>query len=206
MAESYRYDPLRKRYLTPDGKVVSLDTVRALRDRWAEIQGDIARDMASRVTSGSWSLAEFEVAFRAWIGETMGGGYQLGRGGSGMMSVDDAFKLGTMISEQWARMDGLTADYARGQLSDPKFLAYVESQSGIGVNAFEQGQGVTTGLDLPVYPADGETSCYWNCRCYWEIEEYDDRWEATWITVGDELVCPECDERGERYAPFTQMK
>lgn len=202
----YSYDPLRKRYLTPDGKVISLDTVRALRDRWAEIQGDIARDMAGRVASGEWTLAEFEVAMRAWLGETIGAGYQLGRGGSAMMSMDDAVTLARLISDQSVRVDGLLADYQAGRISDAQFAAWTEQKAGLAVNAYEQGQGRTEGIELPVYPADGETSCREYCRCYWDIEEFDDHWEATWVTVGDELVCPECEERGATYDPYIASK
>lgn len=206
MAESYRYDPQRRRYLTADGKVVSLDTVRALRDRWATIQGDIARDMAARVTSGSWTLAEFEAAFRAWVGETTSAGYQLGRGGAGMMTLDDAFTLARMISDQNNYVVELATKYGQQHISDRQFMALVEKQAGSAVNAFEQGQGTSSGIDLPVYPADLETSCGLYCRCYWSIEEFDDHWEATWVTAGDDRVCPECEGRGAQYDPYVSYK
>lgn len=206
MAENFAFAPLLKRYLTPDGKVISLDTVRALRDRWAEMQGEIARDMAGRVASGEWTLPEFEVAIRAWLGDTIGAGYQLGRGGGAMMSMDDAFTLSRLISEQTIRVDGLIADYQAGRISDAQFAAWTEQKAGLAINAFEEGQGRTSGIELPAYPADGSSECREYDRCWWEIEEFDDRWEATWITEADEKVCPTCERRGEEWAPYIVWK
>ena len=160
----YRFDPVRRRYLAPNGKVVSLEVVRALRDRWADIQADVIRGFAANVETGVWSLAEFEVATRAWLGETIGAGYQLGRGGAGMMTVDDAFELGRLISEQARKLELLIADQQTGRLSWAQFGAYAETQAGAAVHAFEVGQAQASGgLDLPGYPADNETSCYLNC-------------------------------------------
>lgn len=203
----YTYDPVRRRYLAPNGKVVSLEVVRALRDRWADIQADVIRGFAANVETGVWSLAEFEVATRAWLGETIGAGYQLGRGGSGMMSVDDAFELARLISNQTRYMERLIADKQGNLISDAQFGVRAEMYAGAAIEAFEVGQARSSGgLDLPCYPADGDTSCMMSCRCYWEIEDVGDAWEAYWVTVGDERVCPECEERGQMYNPFVQVK
>lgn len=203
---AFYWDQSRRRYLTDDGKVIDMQTVRALRDRWAEIQGDAARDMAERVTRGEWTLREFEAAIRHWLGETTAAGYQLGRGGAAMMTIDDAMTLANLIHDQTQRMQQLLDAYQQATITDAQFVAHVEQKAGGAVNAFEQGQGKSGGINLPVYPADGQTSCREYCRCYWEIEEYESHWEATWITEGDELVCPECEARGEAYNPFIAYK
>lgn len=202
----YRFDPLRKRYITSDGKVISLDVIRALRDRWADIQADVMQDMTERLLSGEWTFAEFEAAARVWLNDTIAAGYQLGRGGAAMMSTDDAFKLASIIRDQWNRTQGLIANYADMQMTDKQFASWISQKAGAAVNAFEQGQGGASGIDLPVYPADLETSCGLMCRCLWSIDEFDDRWEATWITSGDDRVCPECEARGEAYSPFIVYK
>lgn len=104
-------------------------------------------------------------------------------------------------------MEVLIADKQTDRISDAQFGARAEAHAGAAVEAFEKGQEQAAGgLDLPGYPADLETSCLLNCRCAWSIEEFDDRWEATWITEGDERVCPECQQRGEEWNPFVQTK
>lgn len=206
MADQYRYDPLKRAYIGPNGRPISIAVIRALRDSWADIQAEVMRGFAANVGSGVWTIAEFEAAARIWLGETIGAGYQLGRGGAGMMTPDDAFELARLISEQGNRMEMLIWDHQQGRMTPAQFEARAEAHAGAAVQAFEKGQAETAGLSLPVYPADGSTSCHWRCRCYWEIEETDTTYEATWVTVGDENVCPECEQYGEEYAPFIQDK
>lgn len=206
MTDGYSYDPVKRAYFGPSGHPVSIDVIRALRDKWADIQADVMQDFVRHVADGTWTIAEFEAAARVWLGETVAAGYQLGRGGQAMMTVDDAFELARLISEKVRQMETLIADKQSNLISDAMFEARAEAHAGAAVEAFESGQAASTGLDLPAYPADGSTSCLSRCRCYWSIEEFDDRWEATWVTVGDERVCPECEEHGIEWAPFVQTK
>lgn len=207
MTDGYSYDPVQRAYLNSSGHPVSIDVIRALRDKWADIQADVMQGFARNVADGTWTIAEFEAAARVWLGETIGAGYQLGRGGQAMMTADDAFELARLIAEQARRMETLIADKQGNLISDAMFEARAEAHAGAAVHAFEVGQEQAAGgLDLPGYPADGETSCGERCRCYWSIEETDEAWEATWITVGDERVCPECEERGIEWSPYVQPK
>lgn len=207
MADSYTYDPIKRAYFGKDGRPISIEVIRALRDSWADIQADVMRGFANNVADGTWTMVEFEAATRVWLGETVAAGYQLGKGGGGMMTPDDAFELSRLISEEARRMEILIADKQGDLISDAQFGARAEAHAGAAVQAFEKGQEQAAGgLDLPAYPADGSTSCWWNCRCAWSIEEFDDRWEATWVTEGDERVCPECQQRGEEWAPYIQTK
>lgn len=207
MADGYRYDPDLRTYIGPSGHPISIAVIRALRDKWADIQADVMRDFVGHVADGSWTLAEFEAAARVWLGETITAGYQLGRGGAGMMSYDDVFELARLISNQARHMEQLIAKKESGLLSPAQFGARAEMAAGSAVHAFEVGQGAAAdGLDLPGYPADGDTSCLLNCRCFWSIEEFEDRYEATWVTVGDGVVCPECEQRGDAWAPYVQTK
>ena len=59
-------------------------------------------------------------------------------------------------------------------------------------------------LDLPAMP--GDFTCLSNCRCGWAVEEFPDRWEATWECADDPASCDECVAAGERWAPYVQPK
>ncbi len=104
----------------------------------------------------------------------------------------------------------------------PQLVARARNYAGTSVHAFEHGQAAATfaahpppapapGVppppmpgpdDLPGMPADGETPCHGNCRCWWSYERTDAGWECTWHTQADGKVCSGCKERGEQWAPY----
>ena len=68
----------------------------------------------------------------------------------------------------------------------------------------DQPEQVETDIQFPYYPGEG-TSCGAECRCRWQIEvrwsdEYNSKATfATWKTVDDANVCPDCQQRAQEW-------
>ena len=65
-------------------------------------------------------------------------------------------------------------------------------------------QSRTRMLPLPAMPAQG-TQCHTRCGCSWSVEEFADRWEATWVR-GKGDSCQTCVQRAAEWAPYVITK
>lgn len=203
----WRWDAKRREYIADDGRVIGPDALLAIRDGLADGFEEIATDIVMRHASGEITATQFEGEFRAFIDEATWAQYLLGRGGANAATTDDFETMARLIADQLGYAEQFAASLFAGELTPDAASARAELYAGATVSAFEQGMAAAyDGIDLPDYPAAGNTSCLSRCRCFWTIDEFPDRYEATWNTVGDGAVCPECAANGQRWAPFVQMK
>jgi hypothetical protein len=191
----------------------------ALADDYALRYGQLATLLAD----GAITFAEWQRLFSDLLVELVAAGYVAGRGGLERMADADWLIVATIVKDQHAYFDGFRQDI-QSRIDDRAFgatiaeilnasQAYIGQRSalyaGASVNAYERGKTAEASegkgvLVLPVYPADGGSSCRSNCRCEWVITSNDDehQWECRWDTRSDDRVCPECEERGMLYAHF----
>ena len=93
-----------------------------------------------------------------------------------------------------------------GDLTEKQIAARSALYLNSTVNAYERGRAASFGLTLPVYPADGGTSCMSNCRCRWDITETSTEYRATWTLNTSAEHCDDCEARATKYSPYTVKK
>lgn len=203
----FRFDPETGLFVSATGATITAATLRRLRNLWADAQAGEIADLVAGLGAGKLPFDAFESNLRTWIATTVIGGYLLGRGGRAMLTGNDLFTVGAMVSDLVQRVERWLVELAVGRITLPQFGARAEGAAGSSVTAFDKGREAgREGLSLPYYPADGGTECFDRCRCWWDIEEYDDHWEATWHTMNDESVCPGCLDREAESSPFVQER
>jgi hypothetical protein len=132
--------------------------------------------------------------------------YAFGRGGVDIMTGADRKAVGQMLRVQFDALDGFMGDIRANGLSEAAIAARAELYSGAAVQAHGAGMAAARGIELPAQPGDGSSPCLGRDRCAWSIDEFDDRWEATWKTRSDAAVCPVCKERGSAWNPLVIQK
>lgn len=189
------------------GRLLSAQQVRALRDALAaEYEGRLAR-LAEDLTAGRITLRTWARRFAGLLADHQAAGYLFGRGGLTAMAQADWVRLAEAVVFQDAFLRRFVADVLAGKLTDAEIAARSRLYAGAGVAAHAQGdEAVHDGLRLPGYPADGGTDCLGMCRCWWQIEEDEAAYRATWRTEGDDRVCGGCRGRGRDWSPFVQEK
>lgn len=176
-----------------------------LRDTFSARQAEKVKDLASKVSSGL-TVAEWERDMRAIIRTSTIDQYVLGRGGRHAMTPADWGRVGRMVREQYKYASAFAAEIAAGKLSEAQIAARARLYMASSTAAFERGRAASfRGLKLPAYPADGSQECLANCKCHWEIEELDDRFEATWV-LGVADHCATCVRNAGEWSPFVQVK
>lgn len=202
----YTWDAERREYTDADGNVVDAEEVRGALDAYVEQQTGQSDRMAKRLADGQSTLETWQGRMRRLITVTIGAGFLAGIGGR--RQVDDAAKatLGQTIAGQFQWLDGFARDLSQGQLTKPMLLARAAQYITAARTAFERGRASTfDDLDLPAEPGFG-CACGARCRCHWDINEYEDRWECFWIAENDPSTCGDCGDRSSDYSPYTQRK
>ncbi|MCC6314204.1 MAG: hypothetical protein IT337_09315 [Thermomicrobiales bacterium] len=185
----------------------------ALRNAIADGMTAESASLAQRLIDGALSLVEWAKAFAKLIRAGVGAGFLLGRGGRATADAAAKAALADLVNTQLAYAKAFAADVGLrlgdGTATVEGVAARSALYAGASVQAFDQGRSLDWGVRLPFYPSDGDTACGGNCRCAWEIADFEDRIEATWHTEGDSRVCDDCRSRGNRYgpgSPFVQSK
>ena len=210
---TWAFDPVTHRY-TNGKRVLTERQLLDLRNSIADGMGEESASLATRLLDGEITLAQWAEEFAALIHDGVSAGFVLGRGGVMQMDATAVERLASLITDQLGFAKAFATDLSTsldlGTATVDGVAARSALYGGGAVQAFHVGQSQDWGIELPYYPADGETSCLGRCRCEWHItDNADGEPEATWVTVGDERVCPECEARGKEYgpgSPFTQSK
>src|SRR5436190_4071093 len=201
---AWTWDAAARRYV--DGtRVVTERELLDLRNAIAGGVTDAAAALASWLVDGTLTIAGWAEAFARLIRDGTSAGFLLGLGGRAQVDLAALSTLDALIAEQLDFAMGFATELApaldAGTATAEGVAARSALYAGASVHAFDRGRSQAWGLDLPYFPADGLTACHGNCRCEWSIEDFDDRIEATWITVGDENTCDGCQARGNQYGP-----
>jgi hypothetical protein len=184
-----------------------MSRVTTLRHTFIVGQEPAARELTRQLAAGEVSVAQWEREVRALVKRVYVAEYALGAGGHAMVTQRGWGSVGGLLASQYRYLRGFAEDVAAAMLSEAQIAArttlYLESAA----QAYERARAAGyDGLSLPAYPADGSCEGLTRCRCWWDIEEFADRFEATWNTAGDSSSCPVCQQRASDWAPFTQPK
>jgi len=138
--------------------------------------------------------------------------YMLGRGGRAQMTQADWGSIGGMLKEQYnPYLKNFVNEIAQGRLSEGQIRARARMYINSAREAFERANARARSdgqLELPAYPADGQTVCLTNCNCNWDIVEvYDENgvlvgWDCTWIVNHAVENCPDCLDNEAKWAPY----
>lgn len=110
----YRYDPRLNRYRAPSGRFVSDQQLHAGVVKLAEASASRVANLATRLQSGSLSLADFQVQMMAEIKTTHLAAAMAGHGGRNMMSPADYGYVGSQIKAQYQYLRAWTATIVGG--------------------------------------------------------------------------------------------
>jgi len=201
----WRYDPVRKTYISPEGSFLSEATLNEVRDAYLEDVMGLMDDYAANLDNGIWTTAHFESEMRRRLKHAYVAEYTLGRGGASQMTQSDYGRVGNLLKSQYGYLRGYLDDLTRGQETKGTAANRARNFIGSARQSFSRGRSRGRDLDLPYHPADGGTECHGNCRCHWDIEEDDTEVRAYWV-VSANKPCAGCLSRGAESSPLVFPK
>ena len=206
-SDKWAFDARVKRYRNTDtGRYVAKSTIAKMRDDFADTARVNVGGLASKLADQSLTVQAWESAMRVAVKEAIGAQYVYGRGGVNAMQAADWGRAGAMTREAYGYLRAFAESIAAGDLTEKQIAARSALYLNSTVNAYERGRAASFGLTLPVYPADGGTSCMSNCRCRWDITETSTEYRATWTLNTSAEHCDDCEARATKYSPYTVKK
>src|SRR4051794_18174699 len=103
------YDPKARRFVKPDGRVISREKVRGLIDALTETVQKDAKSIASKFERGDITLAQFEIEMRSLLKSGHIIAASIGRGGRARLTQADWGRVGYKIKWQY----GYLSKFAR---------------------------------------------------------------------------------------------
>lgn len=185
------------------GTYVSQKKLIGVRDDWIASRKPIADDLAAQLKAGAITPEQWVLQMREGIKTTHISQYVLGRGGADNMTQSDWGRLGQKLREQY----GYLNDFGQQIITNPDWSdRYIASRAQMYFEAsgtsFEVANAISRGLPImPEYPGDGRQICLTNCKCYWAIREFADRWECAWTLQATES-CPSCIGNAQKWNPL----
>jgi hypothetical protein len=206
------YDPSAHRYVDGD-RLLTERQLLDLRNAIADGMSTEAKSLARQLIDGVITFAQWAKAFAKLIRDGITAGFLLGRGGQAQLTAVSTKTLDALVADQLGYAKSFASVVSDLIDAGTATVDGVGSRSalyaGASVQAFHQGQSEDWRIELPYYPADGETECLGNCRCSWEVTDTDTEVTAIWRTEDDHKVCEDCEARGKEYgpdSPFVQSK
>lgn len=180
-----------------------------LRDLWTISQKKITDRLAIDYDNGKIPLSDWVLSMRQEIKISYIEQYLLGKGGRNNMTQADWGRVGNAIRRQNEYLQRFANDLMNKQ--PPLSLAQIQARSRQYIDSstkmYERANALTRGMpDLPEYPADGNQNCHSNCKCRWNIKEFDDRWECTWILDMEAEHCDSCLSNAQKWNPLVIKK
>ena len=187
----YTFDTSTGHYVDEDGNEVSDLRLYELTIEAAAVAADALADIALRQQRGELSASAMVDEFMTVLTPQVIGVYALGVGGLERLTADDYERITQYLSEQREYATGFADAIAAGDLSDE----YVQTRAGLYASAqraiFERARAAGFEIELPQYPADGQTLCKANCRCRLEFARGDNAVLVHWRLVSSEN-CDDC--------------
>jgi hypothetical protein len=197
-----------------DGPALTGAEATALRDAFldgaaaelAALAGDLADAPRAAAEFAPATVAAWAAAFGRRLAELVTDAYVFARGGLAAMADPDWEAVAGAIDRAAGYAAGFADAVRAGDLSREgvanRAALYGHDLAGV----WERGRAAQLdGLDLPAYPGEG-VACGPRCRCWWDVAERPDRWEATWVAAGDRKTCADCEQRAGEWAPFLARK
>lgn len=111
----YRWNPTLKRYIGPNGRMVSQAQVRSALDQAIRAADGRARALASQLRGGSISLASWEREMRQLVKDVELYGASAASGGWAQLGQSQLGRVGSLVREQYERLHSFAADIASGK-------------------------------------------------------------------------------------------
>lgn len=189
----------------PAGSFVSVNTLSQNRELFLDSQKDKAQDLIGNLLDESISITDWVMAMRQEVKIAHLAQYMLAKGGKSQMTQADYGRVGQVLREQYQFLNGFAEDILDGNLSEAQMRARANLYFNSSNSSFHRGRAASFGLDLPQYPADGQTRCRANCKCRWDISEDDEQWLAYWRLSPAEH-CPDCLNNSAQWGPLIVRK
>jgi hypothetical protein len=207
VADQWTYDPQKRQYVDPNGRLVPIRELVRVRDQFASARQAMLRTIGEQLAAGTITVAEWEAQFRAIVAETITALHIFGAGGETMVRTKPMHlrRLVTALERQIPFANAFVSELQTGQIEATAVAARSELYVGAGITAYEEARADEWGVTLPYYPADHGTPCESNCRCNWTITTSTheltgrDMTTAYWQTEGDGKVCDGCQQRAAEY-------
>lgn len=116
MPDEYTYDPVRRRYIKPNGKVVTPAEQRRIGLSIVASSADELEVLTEAYVSGSLTFEEWAVAMREAVKATHSAMSQLAFGGKEMMGPRQRGLLGSLIRDQYAFLGRFALQVEAGQV------------------------------------------------------------------------------------------
>ena len=197
-----------KRYRNREtGRFVGQEELRRLRDEYVDRLTERSDRLSERLFADEISVQRWTREMRELVKDAFAGQYMAARGGRNAMTQSDWGRVGRMVRDQYAWLQGFAEDLQAGKLTEGQARARAGLYMAASTQAFERGKQTSYGMPaLPQYPGDGNTECRVNCKCHWQIRELKDRWEATWAMSLLAEHCDDCIVNAATWAPLVFMK
>lgn len=191
------------------GTFISQSRMVEMRDGWTEAQAKITDRLAQQYDNGTIPLSEWVKAMRQENRINYIEQYILGHGGRNNMTPADWGRIGNAVRKQNEFLQGFAQDLMTKE--PPLTLAQIQARARLYVDGstamYERARILVQGIpDLPQYPADGNQICKSNCKCHWQTQEFDDRWECTWVLEPAAEHCETCTSNAGKWNPLVIMK
>jgi len=147
----------------------------------------------------------FGARFLAKVQDIIVSAYVWARGGIDQVTDGGWRTVAELVVDQGGFAEKFLEALKGGTVSEAQAVARSRQYAGAAIGAFERGKLAQVGFDAPVYPTE-DCEGLTNCRCWWEIVEFPDRYEGTWHAVGDKSTCGPCKSHARQYSPLKQMK
>jgi len=207
MANIFRwvFDQAKRIYGKVRGGTVSNSKSIVWRDEYTAQVSDISSSLSNDLLNGKINIQQWTLGFRENLKNAYINQYRFGRGGTAAMTQADWGRIGRQLRDQYQYMNNFAAQIARGDLSTAQIEARMKLYFNSATQMYERGRAVSAGVVLPQHPGDGKTQCRTNCKCEWEIVEYDDRFECFW-RLNPAEHCPDCIDNSLTWNPLVIMK
>lgn len=200
-----------------DGETVTAEQLTELRDamidQFADELGQIAIDELG-ITPGEASFGDgiseerasaFGLALMLRVSDAITTAYTVARGGVPLVTDGGWRTVVDLVARQDTYAQGFVTALREGTVSEAQAVARSRLYAGSAVEAFERGKADQIGFAAPVYPTQ-DCEGITNCRCWWDLQEFPDRFEGTWHAEGDRNTCGPCKRHARDYAPLVQRK
>lgn len=190
----YRWNDALKRYIAPNGRIVSQAQVRAALDEALRAADAEAQALAAQLRAGAISLVEWEAAMRVLVKDVQLYGVASAAGGWAQLTPREFGRIGSLTRMQYDRLYNFARQIASGeQRLDGSMIVRASLYAKSGRNAFYRQLDVEmTEIEMDqerniLHPADhcgdcvamaslgwvprgtlirvGERQCLGNCRC-----------------------------------------
>jgi len=121
--DGYTYDPVKRRYIKPNGKVVTPAELRRIGVSVVDSSADALEELTARYVAGSVSFEEWAIAMREGVKATHSAMAQLAFGGKEMMGARQRGLLGSIIKKQYTYLANFALKVESGQVARDDAMA-----------------------------------------------------------------------------------